>query len=109
MGSRWWSSRNWPVQPPSSGSGAGSGSPTPPCEPTFSAPAASHETWRRGETDVIILVRHGETEANAGGLLQGRSDRGLTERGRRQAAAVGGAPPRVSRRGAPVVSSPPRR
>jgi probable phosphoglycerate mutase len=58
---------------------------------------------------VIILVRHGETEANAGGLLQGRSDRGLTERGRRQAAAVAAALAPVSGRGATVVSSPLRR
>jgi broad specificity phosphatase PhoE len=40
---------------------------------------------------MIILVRHGETAANAGGLVQGRSDLGLTERGRRQAAAVAAA------------------
>lgn len=38
---------------------------------------------------MLILVRHGQTEANASGLLQGRSDRTLTELGRAQAAAIG--------------------
>jgi len=56
---------------------------------------------------VLILVRHGQTEVNAGGRLQGRIDARLTELGRRQAqaaaasvaAAVGGRTPLV-------VSSP---
>ena len=41
----------------------------------------------------MILVRHGRTEANAGGLLQGRIDLPLDdvgrEQGRRVSAAVG--------------------
>jgi alpha-ribazole phosphatase len=37
---------------------------------------------------VLILVRHGESEANAQGLLLGRTDAALTEAGRRQAASV---------------------
>jgi broad specificity phosphatase PhoE len=37
---------------------------------------------------VLILVRHGESEANAKGLLLGRTDAPLTEKGRYQAAAV---------------------
>jgi probable phosphoglycerate mutase len=37
---------------------------------------------------VLILVRHGRTPANAQGLLQGRLDQHLDERGRRQAVAV---------------------
>jgi probable phosphoglycerate mutase len=37
---------------------------------------------------VLILVRHGESEANAQGLLLGRIDAPLTEFGRAQAAAV---------------------
>ena len=54
---------------------------------------------------MIILVRHGQTEANAAGLLQGRVDLSLTELGRRQAeAAAGVVPP-----GARIVSSPLRR
>jgi probable phosphoglycerate mutase len=37
---------------------------------------------------VLILVRHGESVANAQGLLLGRTDVELTEKGRRQAASV---------------------
>jgi broad specificity phosphatase PhoE len=37
---------------------------------------------------MLILVRHGETEANARGLLSGRVDSALSEKGRRQAARV---------------------
>jgi probable phosphoglycerate mutase len=37
---------------------------------------------------VLIIVRHGRTEANAKGLLLGRLDPELDEEGRRQAAAV---------------------
>ncbi|MDQ4098035.1 MAG: histidine phosphatase family protein, partial [Actinomycetota bacterium] len=58
------------------------------------------------------MVRHGETAANAEGLLQGRSDRGLTERGRAQAAALArvlGLEPGSVATGAAVVSSPLRR
>lgn len=36
----------------------------------------------------LIVVRHGESEGNAAGILQGRVDYGLTERGRLQAAAT---------------------
>jgi broad specificity phosphatase PhoE len=53
---------------------------------------------------VIVLARHGRTEANAHGLLLGRADPGLDEDGRRQAerlaAEIGGLD--VAR----VVSSP---
>jgi broad specificity phosphatase PhoE len=38
---------------------------------------------------MLILVRHGRTEANAGGLLQGRLDLPLDDLGRAQAAAAG--------------------
>ena len=38
---------------------------------------------------MLILVRHGESVANAGGLLVGRTDVALTERGRADAASVG--------------------
>jgi len=37
----------------------------------------------------LLLVRHGETQANAAGVLQGQSESQLTARGRAQAAAVG--------------------
>ena len=39
-------------------------------------------------TTRLLLVRHGETAANAGGRTQGRLDLPLTDRGQRQAAAV---------------------
>jgi broad specificity phosphatase PhoE len=39
---------------------------------------------------VITLVRHGESEANAAGRWQGRSDGPLTERGLRQGAGLAG-------------------
>ncbi len=58
---------------------------------------------------MIILVRHGETAANAGGLLQGRSDQGLTERGRQQSAAVAAALAGALKEGATIVTSPLRR
>ncbi|WP_284246686.1 histidine phosphatase family protein, partial [Methylobacterium haplocladii] len=37
----------------------------------------------------LILVRHGESTANAAGAFTGRLDVPLTERGREQARAVG--------------------
>ena len=51
---------------------------------------------------MLILVRHGETRANAEGLILGRADPPLTERGRRQAAAIARAIPTPDR----VISSP---
>jgi probable phosphoglycerate mutase len=39
---------------------------------------------------VLILVRHGESTANASGLLSGRSETSLTERGRTQVAHLAG-------------------
>jgi broad specificity phosphatase PhoE len=51
---------------------------------------------------VLLLVRHGQTAANAEGLLLGRADPPLTELGRRQADAVAAALPRPTR----VISSP---
>jgi broad specificity phosphatase PhoE len=51
---------------------------------------------------VILLVRHGESEANAAGLLVGRSDVALTERGCARAREVGTRLGPVSR----IVSSP---
>jgi broad specificity phosphatase PhoE len=51
---------------------------------------------------VLILVRHGQTDANARGLLCGRADPPLTEMGFRQAKALANALPE----GARIVSSP---
>jgi broad specificity phosphatase PhoE len=50
----------------------------------------------------LILARHGQTAANAAGLLLGRADPTLTDLGRRQAAAVAAALGRPAR----IVSSP---
>ena len=54
---------------------------------------------------MLIIVRHGRTEANANGLLLGRSDVELDDYGRQQAAAVAAALGPVDC----VVSSPLRR
>jgi broad specificity phosphatase PhoE len=54
---------------------------------------------------VLILVRHGQTAANAAGLLLGRADLALTDLGRRQAKALAAALPVPAK----VVSSPLRR
>jgi len=51
---------------------------------------------------VLVLLRHGESEANAAGLLLGRTDSPLSERGARQAAALAPLLGNVQR----VVSSP---
>jgi broad specificity phosphatase PhoE len=51
---------------------------------------------------VLYLVRHGQTEANARGLLLGRADPQLSELGERQARDLA----RVMPTGARVVSSP---
>ncbi len=56
---------------------------------------------------MIILVRHGQTAANAQGLLQGRVDLELSDVGRAQAAAV--AASLADCGAARVVSSPLRR
>jgi broad specificity phosphatase PhoE len=55
---------------------------------------------------VLLLVRHGESEANAAGLLVGRSDPPLTGRGRDQAVALGARLRRHRVVVARVVSSP---
>lgn len=51
---------------------------------------------------MLILVRHGQTDANARGVLLGRADPPLTETGRRQARALAAALPVPAR----IVSSP---
>jgi broad specificity phosphatase PhoE len=59
---------------------------------------------RRGgyRRPVLVLVRHGQTDANARGLLLGRADPPLSELGRRQAAALALRVPAAAR----VVASP---
>jgi broad specificity phosphatase PhoE len=51
---------------------------------------------------MILLIRHGQTAANAAGLLLGRADPPLTDLGRRQAAASARVAGEVTR----LVSSP---
>ena len=54
---------------------------------------------------MLYVVRHGETAANVDGLLLGRADPPLTDRGRSQARALAAAIPTPQR----VVTSPLRR
>jgi broad specificity phosphatase PhoE len=54
---------------------------------------------------MLFLVRHGQTAANADGLLLGRADPALNDLGRRQAAALAAFLPRPER----LISSPLRR
>jgi broad specificity phosphatase PhoE len=54
---------------------------------------------------MLVLVRHGETDANAAGLVLGRADPPLSPRGRVQAAALAAALAGADR----VISSPLRR
>ena len=56
---------------------------------------------------MLYLVRHGQTEANAAGLIQGQSDFGLTDAGRRQAEALAAFLPAGD--GVEVIASPLRR
>jgi broad specificity phosphatase PhoE len=51
---------------------------------------------------VLILARHGQTTANADGLLLGRLDPSLTELGQQQAAAIAASLGKVDR----VIASP---
>jgi probable phosphoglycerate mutase len=55
---------------------------------------------------VLILVRHGQSEANAAGLLVGRTDSALTELGRLQAAAIGEALVAQPKRPFRILTSP---
>jgi broad specificity phosphatase PhoE len=63
--------------------------------------------WSKSATvlAVLFVVRHGQTQANADGLVLGRADPPLTDLGRRQAAALARALPAPAK----VVSSPLRR
>ena len=59
-----------------------------------------------GPMGALILVRHGQTDANAAGLLQGRIDLSLNALGRRQAADVAVALSSLIAEGADVIASP---
>ena len=54
----------------------------------------------------LILVRHGQTDANAAGLLQGRIDLSLNALGRRQADDVSRSLSGLTAEGAAVITSP---
>ena len=54
----------------------------------------------------VYVVRHGQTEWNVAGLLQGSSDVALTEAGRQQARETAAALAEVVPAGATVVTSP---
>lgn len=54
---------------------------------------------------MLLLVRHGETAANVGGLLLGRADPPLTDRGREQARVLAEVLPTPAR----LIASPLRR
>ena len=51
---------------------------------------------------MLVVVRHGQTDANARGLLLGRADPALSPLGRRQAAALAAIVPVEGR----VIASP---
>lgn len=67
----------------------------------------SRSRSEKSTTGWIYLARHGETSLNAAGLLRGRLDPALTERGREQANALAGALERVDIQ--VIVASPLRR
>jgi len=56
---------------------------------------------------VLYLVRHGQTAANAAGLIQGQTDPGLSDLGRQQAAALAAILP--AKTAAAIIASPLRR
>jgi broad specificity phosphatase PhoE len=58
---------------------------------------------------VLMLVRHGESEANRAGTLEGYADAALTELGRVQATQVGASLAALSLDPVRIVSSPLRR
>lgn len=70
--------------------------------PCCDDPDAGSTTTTSLESEVLILLRHGRTEANASGLLQGRIDPDLDDLGRRQAAAAAEALGAIDR----VIASP---
>ena len=57
----------------------------------------------------LIVVRHGESEGNVAGIIQGRSDHALTARGERQALAIADVVRDMGWQPARVVASPTRR
>ncbi len=63
-------------------------SPAEPLEATEPDPAAALPAPRDGHPTRFLVVRHGESTYGAHGRFTGREDVPLTDRGRRQAAAV---------------------
>jgi len=59
-------------------------------------------SWSGDGADVLILVRHGESAANAAGALSGRAESPLTENGRSQVASLSALVEGASR----LISSP---
>ncbi len=55
---------------------------------------------------MLVLARHGQSRANAAGLLVGRADSPLTDLGRRQAEALGVVLAPITRAGCRILSSP---
>lgn len=51
--------------------------------------ASSSASSLRNERVRFLIVRHGETDSNVAGIIQGQLDTDLNARGRRQAAQVG--------------------
>ena len=58
---------------------------------------------------MLIIVRHGRTDANASGLLQGRVDNPLDETGQHQADQIAAALSRSDHRPDRIIASPLRR
>ena len=81
-------------------------------DPTRASGSCAPASFRGRTANVLIVVRHGQTDANARGVLLGRSDPALDATGRTQASAVAAAlarPLASARRDTRIISSPLRR
>ena len=76
--------------PPPSPAGATLGPTRRRASSASHASSARCDRWERDQAMArVILIRHGESEANRDGRSLGRADSPLTDRGRRQVAALG--------------------